>query len=132
MCSCAQIPGVYNSYDRVFPFPLDRQALDQRSARPSASVASYAVGRWGLAVGDGRWTDIRSDGKSNRNSIHCWADTSWPSRKNSTQFVVSVEHASQSGASNFVVAVKFLENVCNPGYANLWTLLSHSVALWIS
>ena len=47
-------------------------------------------------------------------------------------WVLSLEHASQFGALNFMVALKFLENACNPGYANLLTLLSLSVALWIS
>ena len=47
-------------------------------------------------------------------------------------WVLSMEHGSQSDTLNFVVAVKSLENVCSPGYANPLTLLSQSVALWIS
>jgi hypothetical protein len=42
---------------------LNRSATDQRSARRSASVASYAVCRGGWTVHDGNKTHDRSDNK---------------------------------------------------------------------
>ena len=72
-----------------------------------------------MTVDDGSWTNNRNDslieteysfgptriGQAGKTAPYLW--------------VLSVEHASQSGALNFVVALKCLENVCNPGYANL-------------
>jgi len=94
--------------------------LAQRSARLYTSVALYAICRWGLTVDDGSWTNNRNDSKSNRNEHSVGPTRIGQVGKTAPHlWVLSEGHASQSGAFNFVVALKFLENVYNPGYANI-------------
>jgi hypothetical protein len=94
--------------------------LAQRSTRLYTSVALYAVCRWGLIVDDGSWTNNLNDSKSNRNEYGVVPTRIGQVGKTAPHlWVLSVGHASESGALNFVVALKFLENAYNPGYANI-------------
>jgi len=101
-------------------FPASPTSLTQRSARLCTIVALYAVCWWGLTVDNGSWTYNRNDRKSKRNEYSVWSTRISQVGKTAPYlWVLSAGHASQSGALNFVVALKFLENACNPGYANI-------------
>jgi hypothetical protein len=94
--------------------------LAQRSARLYTSVALYAVCRWGLTVHDGSWANNLNDSKSNRNEYGVGPTRIGQVGKTAPHlWVLSVGHALESGALNFVVALNFLENAYNPGYANI-------------
>ena len=77
---------------RVFLFLLDRQMPVQRSARSSASVASYAAFRGGLTVDDGRQTnDCKAINLSKSSNISLERQAgAYPSSKEKLPYITSV------------------------------------------